>query len=180
VREEIKHILILRFSSLGDIVMTTAMVRNLRRAFPYARIDMVVRDDYIDLIKHNPHLDKKIALPRDQGIKALYNLLKTLRKSHYDLIYDAHRSLRTRALMPFLKASYKSYFDKHYLKRSLALTFKLSLLQDERFLTRYIKPLESFGVGFDEKGPEVFLVFICRLKYGQLIVKTIKGFGELN
>src|SRR5690606_16716971 len=71
--------------------------------------------------------------------------------------YDAHRSLRTRFLMPLLQAEHKAYFEKHYLSRALALTFKLPLWGDQkRFLEKFIEPLQRFGVTYDGKGPEVF------------------------
>jgi len=110
---DIQSILILRFSSLGDIVMTTPMIRALRRQFPYARIDMVVREDFIDIIKNNPHLDQKIAFPKKGGTGALLKLIQHLRKTHYDLVYDAHKSLRTALLMPFINATHKRYYQTH-------------------------------------------------------------------
>ena len=137
--------------------MTTAMIRAVRTRFPKARIDMVVREDFLDLIRENPHLDQKIPLSRGSGILGLWQLANKLRKERYDLIYDAHRSLRTRVLMPFLSAETKAYFPKHYFIRALALTFKLHLLKPKRFLEKFIEPLEKYGVRYDGKGPEIFV-----------------------
>ena len=151
-------ILVLRFSSLGDIVMTTAMIRCLRKRFPFAQIDMVVRSDFAELIQHNPHLDQKIVLNRGTGAKGLWELYRRLNRETYDVIYDAHLSLRTLLLMPFLKGNRKVYFNKHYVARALALTFKLPLIRGmKRFLERFIDPLESLGVVYDGLGPEVFV-----------------------
>ncbi len=137
--------------------MATPMIRVLREKYPFAQIDMVVREDFFDLIKHNPHLDAKISLGRKEGIRGVIRLLKQLNLERYDVIYDAHRSLRTLFMMPFLKAGKKLYFDKMYLRRSLALTFKLRLLKHlPRTLVRYIEPLKEIGVSDDKKGPEVF------------------------
>lgn len=156
--ERIQKILILRFSSLGDIVMTTAMVRSLRKAFPRARIDMVVRADFLDLIRQNPHLDGRIGLRRASGIRGLIRLLKRLNRERYDLVYDAHRSLRSTFLMAFVKAPLKRYFEKHYVRRGLALTFKLRLLKESRrFLERFVEPLNDLGVEYDRGGPEIYL-----------------------
>ncbi len=154
----IERILILRFSSLGDIVMSTPMIRCLRNQFPRAQIDMVVREDFLDLIKNNPRLNQKKGLARGEGLQGLLELRRWIQSQNYDVIYDAHRSLRTFFLMPFLKAPQKFYFKKHYLKRSLALTFKLPLLKHfGRFLERYITPLHPLGVSYDGKGPELFI-----------------------
>ncbi len=137
--------------------MATALIRVLRKQFPTAQIDMVVREDFLDLIRHNPYLDQKLSLGRKEGIRGVLSLLKKLNREHYDVIYDAHRSLRTLFMMPFLKATQKFYFDKMYLRRSLALTFKLPLLKNlPRTLERYIEPLKSLRVTYDGLGPEVF------------------------
>lgn len=151
-------ILILRFSSLGDILMTTAMVRAVRKAYPHAQIDMAVREDFLDLIKDNPHLDGKIGLPRKSGMKGLKALLARFNRERYDLVYDAHRSLRTRFLMPLLKAEHKVCYDKHYTLRTLALLFKYPRLKDKsRMLERFCGPLERFGIRYDGGGPDLFV-----------------------
>jgi heptosyltransferase II len=138
--------------------MTTAMVRCLRAQFPEAQIDMVVRKDFFDLIKDNPRLNQKHVLARGEGFQGLLELRSWIQAQNYDVIYDAHRSLRTLLLMPFLSAKQKFYFKKHYFKRSLALTFKLPLLKNfGRFLERYISPLAPLGVKYDTQGPELFI-----------------------
>ncbi len=138
--------------------MSTPMIRCLRNQFPRAQIDMVVREDFLDLIKNNPRLNQKKGLARGEGLQGLLELRRWIQSQNYDVIYDAHRSLRTFFLMPFLKAPQKFYFKKHYLKRSLALTFKLPLLKHfGRFLERYITPLHPLGVSYDGKGPELFI-----------------------
>ncbi len=148
----------LRFSSLGDIVMTTAMIRSLRRRFPQAKIDMVVRADFLDLVRHNPHLTTVIGLSRGEGVAGLWALRRRINAEGYDVIYDAHRSLRTRLLMPWLRARRKLYYRKHYLRRSLALLFKLPLLRHSpRFLEKFVEPLGAIGVPYDGGGPEMVI-----------------------
>ncbi len=137
--------------------MTTAAVRALRHRFPDAQIDMVVREDFLDLIRFNPHLNQATGLARGSGIRGLFALLKRVNESRYDLVYDAHRSLRTRMLMPFIRAAEKAYFKKHYIRRTLALLLKLRILDSKRFLERFVDPLVRFGVRYDGGGPEMFV-----------------------
>lgn len=153
---DIRKILVLRFSSLGDIVMLTPTLRALRARFPFAQIDLVVRADFLDLVRDNPHVDRKIGLPRGEGVAALLRLGREINRERYDLVYDAHRSLRTMALMPFIRTGAKAYFRKNYVRRDLALTLKLPLLSDRRTLERYIEPLSPWGVSYDGRGPEIF------------------------
>lgn len=150
-------ILLLRFSSLGDVLMTTAMIRCVRKTFPHAQIDMVVREDFYPLIEHNPHLTRKLSLPRKAGFAGLRKLGDELAREGYDAVYDAHGSLRTRYLLPRIPAAEKRRFDKHYVSRSLALTFKLPLLDDRRFLEKFIDPLKDWGVRYDGLGPELIV-----------------------
>ena len=150
-------ILLLRFSSLGDIVMATAMIRCVRKRFPDARIDMAVRADFLDLIRDNPHLDRKIGLPRGDGPRSLVRLLAALNRERYDVVYDAHRSLRSRVLMPWIEGGRKIRLGKRYVRRAAALTFKLPLLDTRRLLERYVDPLGPLGVAYDGGGPEVFV-----------------------
>lgn len=135
--------------------MTTAMVRCVRNAYPSAQIDMVVRDDFFALIEHNPHLTRKLSFPRKGGIAALREFAGACAAEGYDAIYDAHGSLRSRFLMPLIPAISKKRFNKHYFTRSLALTFKLPLLDDRRFLEKFIDPLKDWGVEYDGLGPEI-------------------------
>lgn len=175
---DIRKILILRFSSLGDIIMSTPMIRCLRAKFPRAQIDMVVRSDFMDLIRFNPHLDRKFSLPRESGIPGLLALLRDLNRERYDFIYDAHRSTRTLVLMPFLKSQARAFYKKHYLRRSLALTFKLPLLRPTRMLEKYIEPLADLGVRYDGLGPELFLNDEIRLAALRLL--TVSKIGTLS
>lgn len=139
--------------------MATAMIRCLRIRFPLAQIDMVVREDFLSLIADNPHLDRKLTVKRKKSLLSLLTLLKEINRQRYDVVYDAHRSLRTRLLMPFIQCGEKVYIQKKYLERSLALLFKWkSLIRNApRMLERFVAPLSSLGVTYDSKGPEVFV-----------------------
>lgn len=137
--------------------MMTPLIRSLRTRYPLAEIDMVIREDLLDLIRHNPHLDLKIPFPRQGGVRRLVQLLKMINTEHYDVVYDVHQSLRSRLLMPWIRTDQKIKYSKHYFTRSLALTLKMRfLLKTNRMLERYIEPLKTLGVEWDEKGPEIF------------------------
>ncbi len=155
--ETFSKILILRFSSLGDIIMTTAAVRCLRKRFPNAQIDMAVRSDFLPLVEHNPHLNRIWSVDRKGGAASLRKLVRDLNVEKYDAVYDAHGSLRSRLMLPWIHARSKKRFNKHYIRRSLALTFKLPLLDDRRFLEKFIDPIQSWGVQYDGLGPEIAL-----------------------
>ena len=151
-------ILILRFSSLGDITMATAIPRLLRTKFPDAQIDMAVREDYHDLVEWNPHLTNKIYLSRGEGFKGLLQLTERIKSTKYDLIIDAHRSLRSMFICLATPGVEKIYFNKRTLKRLILILFKISLFKEiDLQIVEYIKPLKKYGIEYDGAGTEVFI-----------------------
>jgi heptosyltransferase-2 len=90
--------LILRLSSIGDIVLSSPLIRALRRKFPEARIDYLLRDEYADLVQWNPHVSATFTFPRNGGWRELMEERRRIRESGYDLLIDIHDSLRSRVL----------------------------------------------------------------------------------
>jgi ADP-heptose:LPS heptosyltransferase len=138
--------------------MTTPLIRSLRKRFPYARIDMVVREDYGDLVKYNPHLDTVILFPHDKGVITLLTLARRLSRERYDIIYDVHRSLRSRLLMLAVSGGTKLRYPRQYFRRALMLIFKITRLQSTiRLAIRWFGPLARFDVHYDFKATEIFV-----------------------
>lgn len=172
-------ILILRFSSLGDIAMATALPRVLRKKFPGATIDMLVREDFKDLIEYNPYLTNKLYLSRGAGFSGLFKLTKQIRQNNYDLIIDSHRSLRSFFICLFTSEVPKTYFNKRTIKRLLLIFLKINLFRKVDFqMVEYIKPLEQYGIRYDEKGTEIFIPDIIRERTKDLLIKKIPGFKK--
>jgi len=76
----IKKILIVRLSSIGDIILSTPLVRSLKEKFPDSKIDYLIKAEYIDLIKNNPHLNEIITYESSKGFKGLKNIKKLIKK----------------------------------------------------------------------------------------------------
>ena len=93
-----EKILILRLSSIGDILLTTPLIRRLDQAFPGAQIDFVVKSQFADLLRTNPHLDKLYTLDAKKGWPALRKLRRMLRLQKYNLVIDIHNNFRSRCL----------------------------------------------------------------------------------
>jgi len=138
--------------------MATVLPRHLRKKFPNAKIDMTVREDFRELIEWNPYIDEKIYIPRDQNIDALIKIALDIRKRDYDLIVDAHRSIRSRVVCLFNPFVKKALFNKHSLKRFLLINLKLNLLKTyKRQMLEYLEPLKEHGISYDDKGTEIFI-----------------------
>jgi len=171
-------ILILRFSSLGDIAMATALPRHLRKRFPDAQIDMAVREDYKELVEWNPYLNDKLYIARHEGFCGLWKLTKEVRRRKYDLIIDAHRSIRSSfvcMLNPFVK---KVYFNKRTFKRLILIFFKLNLFKKvDLQIVEYLKPLSKLGINYDGLGTEIFVPSKINNKVSEMLNTMIPTMG---
>jgi len=129
-----KNILIIRFSALGDLVLTTPIFRELKRIFPDTEITLLTSTRTGSVLENNPHIDHYIWHKREETYSELNKLIKKLHKENFDLIYDAHRSLRSIWIVWNLtkfgfSTTPKTWFiNKRSWQRSLLINFKLNLL----------------------------------------------------
>lgn len=145
-----KKILIIRFSSIGDIILTSPVVRCVKQQVAGAEIHFLTKKSFKDLIEFNPHIDKKI--PFEKGLS---NLLGQLRNENYDLIIDLHKSLRSRVITSALGVKTVSY-DKLNYEKWLMVKFKKNKLPSKHIVDRYFDAIQSLGVFNDNKGLDFF------------------------
>lgn len=139
-------ILIIRFSSIGDIVLTSPVVRCVKQQIPGAEVHFLIKKSFKSLIEFNPHIDKGIYF--DKGISELVKLLK---KEKYDLVIDLHKSLRSKIITSALGVKTIS-FDKLNYEKWLMVKFKKNRLPDKHIIDRYFNAIERLGVVNDNYG----------------------------
>ena len=115
------RILILRLSSLGDVILTMPVVKAIRKQSPDAEVDLATKSEYKGLFVPPSPFSRVIFLD-DKGIMPF---AKKLNKLNYDLIADLHGSLRTAAMMPFLKATVKKRYKKGAIARRFFVESKI-------------------------------------------------------
>ena len=154
-------ILLIRFSSLGDIVLTTPLIKTLHENFPDAQIDYCTKEEYKDVLKFNPAINKIISVGSDFDFKRLKLLKKTLIAYKYDLVIDCHNNIRTFYLRQFLRFKSKVLkFRKYSFRKFMLVKFKINLMKNlppisERYCN-IISPLLG-GVSERRGGlPEIF------------------------
>ena len=147
-----KRALVIRFSSLGDIVLLTPLFREIKREFPGVIIDFLTSTSFADVCANNPNIDKLIALDRTKGKNELSRIAKECSQKKYDYIFDAHGSLRSRLFRAKCFGLFNSFhhntalIDKRSWKRNLLLTFKRNYLQEKiAQRTIYCRLLHQFG-----------------------------------
>ncbi|MGB2864690.1 MAG: glycosyltransferase family 9 protein [Sedimentisphaerales bacterium] len=105
--ERFKNILIIKPSSLGDIVLTLPALSALRRSFPQAKINWLVRPDFAAILEDHPDLDEIIPFDRKLlgkawfhpgAFGALISLIRKLRRSKFDVVFDFQGLFRTASL----------------------------------------------------------------------------------
>jgi ADP-heptose:LPS heptosyltransferase len=122
--------LIIRFSSIGDIVLTTPVVRCLKNQVEDAEIHYLTKKQNSDILLSNPYIDR-IRLYQNN----MNELLIQLRKENFDYIIDLHHNIRTLRLKTKLKKISFS-FDKLNFKKWLLVQFKINKLPDIHIVER--------------------------------------------
>ncbi|MFI5144613.1 MAG: glycosyltransferase family 9 protein [Ignavibacteria bacterium] len=155
----IKKILILRFSSLGDIILTTPLLKILRTNFPEAQIDYCTKKSYSDLLKYNPAVSNVLEVSDDMDFAELRLLKKILIKNKYDLVIDLHNNLRTFYLKLSLRLrTLVVVFKKYSYRKFLLVHFKINRMKDMPSIAqRYIGTIKHIiDVNTIELTPEIF------------------------
>lgn len=157
MQEPLHKTLIIRFSSVGDIVLSSLLVRVLRERFPQIGIDYLVKDEFADLVQYSPHLTRVLEFPGNGSFSDLRELRRRIAASGYDLVIDIHDSLRSRSLCAGLKRVVR--VRKRKLARFLLVRFKRNVYQlfggAPSVAQRYLEPLRPFGIMNDNKGLEI-------------------------
>lgn len=144
-------ILIIRFSSIGDIVLTTPVVRCLKQQLG-AEIHYLTKKSFHTVLAANPYIDKIFTIQ-----KKVNEILPELKKEKYDVIIDLHRNLRSWQIKSGLGV--KSYaFDKLNFEKWLMVNFKVNKLPDIHIVDRYLAAVKSLGVVNDGKGLDYFIM----------------------
>ena len=111
-----RRILLIRLSSLGDILLTTPILRLLREHCPQAKIDFLLKAAYQDVLRAHPCINRLIPFNDQQS---LWQSLRLLRQKRYDVVLDLHRTLRSRLICLGLAAPLKLAYHKRVLRRQL-------------------------------------------------------------
>ena len=156
--DTILRTLIIRFSSVGDIVLASLLIRVLRKRFPASTIDFLVKEEYADLVRHNPNISNLIEFPAKEGIAELRSVRFKIRDRSYDLLIDIHNSVRSRFVCFGHPRVIK--VNKRKLARFLLVKTKWNCYDwlggAPSVAERYLETVQRFGVENDGMGLEVF------------------------
>lgn len=163
-------ILLLRFSSIGDIVLTTPLLRCLHQQLPEVQIHYLTRTSYVSLLAPNPHIHKLWHFKKD-----IHEVMGELRKENFDFIADLHCNWRSYRLRLALQRP-SSGFPKLNLKKWTLVNTKINLLPEIHVVDRYFKAVSRLGIVNDQQGAEIFIPDTEKLNLGSLPAEFQQGF----
>lgn len=144
-------ILVVRFSSIGDIVLTFPVIRCLKEQLPQAEIHFLTKKAFESLTIASNFIDKKHFLEAD-----LNQTIATLQNEKFDLIIDLHNNLRTRILS--FKLGVKTHrFPKLNFEKWLLTSFKINRLPEKHVVDRYFEAVATLGVKNDGKNNQFYI-----------------------
>ncbi|MBD1398383.1 glycosyltransferase family 9 protein [Pontibacter sp. JH31] len=144
-------VLILRFSSIGDIVLTTPVIRCIKQQVPGAEVHYCTKQGFRGILEHNPYVNKVHVLG-----ESLSELVRQLKAENFDYVVDLHNNLRTRVIKTRLGKPSKSFNKLNY-EKWLMVNFKVNRLPHTHIVDRYLAAASALGIQDDGKGLDYFI-----------------------
>ncbi|MBQ7985387.1 MAG: glycosyltransferase family 9 protein [Bacteroidales bacterium] len=149
----LKKILIIRFSSIGDIVLTTPVVRCIKNEYKDCEIHFLTKQQNISVLENNPYIDKIHIYNKGIGLHAL---IKDLKKENFDFVVDLHKNLRSKRVLLALRKPYGT-FNKLNFKKWYYVRTKHNVMPDVHIVDRYFAAVKKLDVHNDGAGLDFFL-----------------------
>ena len=136
-------VLVIRFSSMGDIIYTTPVVRCLKKQLPGAEVHFLTKPAFKYIYDNNPYIDKLLLLK-----PTLAETIKDIKAERYDYIIDLHNNLRTALIKLNIRAKSSTY-KKQRVRKWLSLKFNLKIVPPIHLVERYMQAVAFLGVKND-------------------------------
>lgn len=162
--------LIIRFSSIGDIVLTTPVVRCLKKQVPDAEVHYLTKKNFASVVNSNPYIDKVHLFSDDFPA-----MIAELQSENFDQIIDLHHNIRTLKVKRALRRPASS-FSKLNVEKWIMTTFKINLLPDKHIVDRYMDTTIKLEVENDEAGLDFFIPEQDRVKESDIPASHLAGY----
>jgi ADP-heptose:LPS heptosyltransferase len=143
-------ILVLRFSSIGDIVLCSPVVRCLRQQLG-AEVHFLTKKRFASIVEPNPYIYKVHTFE-----SSIAEVLPALRAERYDWVVDLHKNLRSLQVKTQLMRPSRS-FNKLNLEKWLLVNTGINLMPDRHIVHRYMETVAHLGVQYDGEGLDYFI-----------------------
>lgn len=165
-------ILIARFSSIGDIVLCSPLIRALKQDESNS-IHFVLKKKFEAVMQNNPYIDKLYSFKNE-----ITEIITQLKAEKYDYIIDLHNNLRSSRLKYFLRTNSRS-FNKLNIEKWLLVNLKIDALPKVHIVERYFDTVRFLGVKYDGRGLDYFITDEDRNAVNLLPGKFKNGYNVL-
>ena len=150
--------LVIRFSSIGDIVLSMPLLRVLRAKFPDGQIDYLTKKEYAELVRTNHSLNVTHEYDATTGFEGLRALKERLKAERYTHVIDIHNSIRSRYVRRGLGTNRVCTLDKRIVERTMLVKLKKNIYKDiVSVADRYIEAASPLGLVNDGRGLELHI-----------------------
>lgn len=143
--------LIIRFSSIGDIILTTPVIRCLKTQVEGAYVHYATKKQFAPILDNNPYIERVHLFEGD-----LNSLVTELKNEEFDYIIDLHHNLRSYIVKSRIRTLSFS-FRKLNIEKWLLVNFKINRLPRMHIVDRYLETLKMFDIRNDGKGLDYFI-----------------------
>ncbi|KAA3618016.1 MAG: glycosyltransferase family 9 protein [Calditrichaeota bacterium] len=155
---EFKKILIIRLSSIGDIILTTPLIRLLRKQFPDAQIDYVTKSRFADLLRYNTRISNLFEFSEPGDFAILRATRQLIYEQHYNAIIDLHKNFRSLILSVRQNTQFTGRLRKQALRRAALVKLGWNRYSEIRpVMQRYIDVAAPLNIQDDGEGTELFI-----------------------
>jgi lipopolysaccharide heptosyltransferase II len=165
-----KKVLIIRFSSIGDIVLTSPVTRCLKTQLKDVEVHFLTKKSFESIIALNPHVDKVYAIEKNTD-----EVMAQLKNENYDYIIDLHYNIRS-VLVKMKLGKPFSTVRKLNFKKLLLVFFKTKKLRSKHIVDRYLDTAKKLGIVNDNKGLDFFIPEKDEIKLTTLPETHQKGY----
>ena len=146
-------VLIIRFSSIGDIVLTTPVIRNIKQQLNEGDVELhfLSKTQFKGILEHNPYIDK-LHLIDDK----VAPIIEELQEERFDYVFDLHRNLRSSQVKRGLGIM-NFTFKKYNIQKWILVNFKVNKMPDMHIVDRYMETTKAFNIENDNKGLDYFI-----------------------
>ena len=151
-------LLIIKLSSLGDVILSTASLRSIREKFPHHKISFLTNEESREILLRSPYIDELLVIDlkdKDKGLRGLLNISRALRRKNFDLVIDLQNN-RASHILSFLSLSTNRYgYDNGKFSFLLNHRIKDNLPRTDP-VTHQFRVLKILGIDLKDKHLELW------------------------
>jgi len=163
------NVLLVRFSSLGDVLLITPLIRAIRARHPAATLTALTRQAWAPLLSANPHLDQVVAVSPGQ---ALVPLARALRSARYSHLLDLHGSVRTRVLRLLVPGPWTGYDHRRRARTTLICQHRDTYQDQVPVAERYFEAAGDLDVRPDREPADLYISPAAEARAGQWLARA--------